>query len=543
MDTFNNFLADLEKLTEKGVLGFYNCIEVTEIFALNRDDRKVINVITHLVYENVAGPEFEKERYLNRRNDLNIPSLKKWYFGIKRYYISLESIKVTFEKLINNRIWNSCKESILTCDYKFNPYKFIPSDTFNSNVINNLLKNNFFGGSYLIEFEDKNKHELSFLLDNPSLLQELSSKIYALIPLKIASVSDKLGGVLVQIPVNIIRTNVQLLSNNEDLHCKIIWHPESLKREIFVSFKNIDQDSNIDSYYSTMLNSQQNEIFYPSKYDSTYEMTIWDPLHKVLLYATHPSSFIRTISLSMRAINDRSRIIPLKDASFDKIPLYSPHNSIIGGRENHAKKWSSIRIYRSEREQLLHEKKFIQYNAKGKFKETERSRALNDIRSLINSYGENGIWLWDPYLNGNDLLETLFYNTCMNSKMRAITSSKYQSGLFIDNVGEVSDAKYDNDSFARLSTLPAQTLLGLNIEVRKPFANYGWGFHDRFLIFPYTDNEPVAWSIGTSINSIGKEHHILQKVSDAQLIADAFEELWRAIQHPDCLVWSTYGRK
>ncbi|MBK4299653.1 hypothetical protein JJP81_24380, partial [Enterobacter cloacae] len=545
MDELNDLILDIDRLTTEGVLGFYNCIEVTELFALNKNSREVINVLTHLVYENVTNPEFEKISYLNGKDDLKVSSLKSWYFGIKKYYITLETILLLIKKLINDRTWLSCEDTLPACHYKINPYKFIPADSYDSNVINKLLKNNFFGGSLLIELENEEKNELHFLLDNPPVLQELSSKVSKLIPFSIASVSDKLGSVLIQIPVNIIRARVRTYPDNENLHCKLVWHPSAKKRDVYITFRRMDRDSNIDSFYSTVLSAEQSEMIFPSQYGSPYEMTIWDPFHKVLLYGVRPSSFIKRIALNMRAINGSPRIIPLKNGGFDKIQLYIPQNSMIGEKDSHVKKWSSIRIYRSEREQLLNEKYFVQYNAKGKYRESERTRALSDIRFLINKYGENGVCLWDPYLNGDDLLETLFYNTCLKSKMRAITSSKYSSKVTADAMcsnaqEDASMDEYISDSFVRLATLPPQTLLGLNIEVRKPCGNKGWNFHDRFLIFPYTENEPMAWSIGTSINSVGREHHILQKVSDAQLIADAFEELWGVIQHPDCLVWSTY---
>ncbi|GAA5563466.1 hypothetical protein Asch03_00962 [Acinetobacter schindleri] len=50
---------------------------------------------------------------------------------------------------------------------------------------------------------------------------------------------------------------------------------------------------------------------------------------------------------------------------------------------------------------------------------------------------------------------------------------------------------------------------------------------------------PRAWSLGTSVNSLGKAHHIFQEVSDGRLIADAFESLWTTLDHQECLVWKS----
>lgn len=78
----------------------------------------------------------------------------------------------------------------------------------------------------------------------------------------------------------------------------------------------------------------------------------------------------------------------------------------------------------------------------------------------------------------------------------------------------------------------------LNLEFRIQHTNFGWSFHDRFLIFPSGDlKRPQVFSLGTSINSYGVNHHILQEVSHPQPIVDAFNELWNELQHSDCLVW------
>lgn len=55
--------------------------------------------------------------------------------------------------------------------------------------------------------------------------------------------------------------------------------------------------------------------------------------------------------------------------------------------------------------------------------------------------------------------------------------------------------------------------------------------------FPKADEAALAWSLGTSVNSLGTEHHILQKVDDGQLVADAFVDLWEQLNKPEHLIW------
>jgi hypothetical protein len=82
-------------------------------------------------------------------------------------------------------------------------------------------------------------------------------------------------------------------------------------------------------------------------------------------------------------------------------------------------------------------------------------------------------------------------------------------------------------------------LRGLRLEYRARIGPRGWGFHDRFLIFPRKDRGAFAWSLGTSVNSLGKQHHILQRVDDGQRIMDAFLELWNELDTFEHLIWKT----
>ena len=67
---------------------------------------------------------------------------------------------------------------------------------------------------------------------------------------------------------------------------------------------------------------------------------------------------------------------------------------------------------------------------------------------------------------------------------------------------------------------------------------YGWKFHDRFLIFvPYESTDmPEVYSLGTSVNILGKNHHIIQKVTNPREISNNFEELWKLLDNGKCVV-------
>jgi hypothetical protein len=79
----------------------------------------------------------------------------------------------------------------------------------------------------------------------------------------------------------------------------------------------------------------------------------------------------------------------------------------------------------------------------------------------------------------------------------------------------------------------------LSLEYRIRIGQAGFKFHDRFLIFPRIEEPPLAWSLGTSVNGVGKAHHILQRVDNGRLIMDAFAELWDQLTGSRHLIWKT----
>ena len=81
---------------------------------------------------------------------------------------------------------------------------------------------------------------------------------------------------------------------------------------------------------------------------------------------------------------------------------------------------------------------------------------------------------------------------------------------------------------------------GLRLEFRTRRGPKGWAFHDRFLIFPNGREGPQAWSLGISVNSAGKAHHILQRVSNPALVAGAFQDLWSVLDESQHLIWKSW---
>ena len=104
-------------------------------------------------------------------------------WGISRKILSIEKCREFFLNLISKNIFKSSDKELKIGNIEFQNKNFIPKESVHEKVqLNDILKNNFKNGSYIIEGFDINKSKLKFLLDNPILLNEFGEKISEIIP-------------------------------------------------------------------------------------------------------------------------------------------------------------------------------------------------------------------------------------------------------------------------------------------------------------------------------------------------------------------------
>lgn len=532
---------DIELALEDGILGFNNIIEVTEVFSISPDE-KINNILTLMVAENINKPIGTGETFLTKKL-ISINHLKNWRFGIKRYYIEIDKISNRLENLTQTGVWDENQKDIRNLK-RIDKY-FVSPDSYESVPINNLLKNNFNNGSYVFEWFDFDKENHQELLSSPQALQRLSESINEVLPISISSVSDRIGNFLLQIPSTILMAGFGLEKNNEtfSLNCNIAWHESARKRDLIINCHLSETDNICEGYYTKILKRDESNISLPIANKRAHIGTVWDPENNFILARTRPSAFISPNARITTTVSTFEERVLVHNGTSKVIGVSKPDNYI--KKQEHKKtiiNWTKKRIYESSSAELKQSRNFVQYNSKGINKNQSKSEALKDLVYLINKYGQHAVWLWDPYLSFQDLFETLLLNTHSNSIMKAISSldlppdSNEASLCDIYESKALQTIRKYKESFA---ALPFETIKSLNLEFRCKTGNNGWDFHDRFIIFPSTDyhSNTLAWSLGTSVNSFGTSHHILQKVHDAQLIANAFLELWDTLSDSDCLVW------
>ena len=417
--------TELLRLIAPGVLGFYTHFEVTEIIAFDDAACSAINIFTIVTVEARQTKSPQIEGFLNHKR-IKLKSLNGWSFGVMRYAQPISELIPALKILSNTGEWKQSGTSLKIGNLSPLPPQFVPPDSNNTVPLNCVLKNNFWNGSHVFEWVDKEKLALHPFFDDPRRLQELSEAVQSFVPLRLASISDRLGNLLIQLPVTVLMSKFRHSTNSNGLLVELAWHPNATARPLQANC-DLEFDGVICGYMSSAIQAPETHIPMPHG-QGMNRGVIWDEQHQTILSATGTFSFINTISLGMHISEPEPRVFVTKQKGGElksyRINLSSASiKSLIGEPDNGTNGgWTQKRIYTNELNRLTKERRFVQYKPKSEPRKISHENALKDIRHLINLYGEKGVWLWDPYLSAHDILETLFHCIHSGAVLRALTS-------------------------------------------------------------------------------------------------------------------------
>ncbi len=557
-------IEELKRLLKPGLIGFYESFEITEIIGFQKDGTAT-NFFSLIVAEPGPPPEgVEKPECLTQeRIEIKGSAYK---FGVFRCRVSSEFLLSTLQRFAETGEWKTGPKPLKVGKLQAVVPQFVHSDFNDPHPWNGVLKNNYYEGSYILELFDTSKDASRSLLRNSSQLTELSQKVRSVVPMDIDGLSDRLGNIAIQLPVTVISTGVRG-SPSGDQSIRVAWHEKATPRPLRISCE-IYGDSTVDAFDSKTIGMP------PVKpEDSTFKLRspgggartyIWDDESQVLLSTSPVTTFLLMAGISMHSTSiydpgdpKREFSIPVKgeESRQEQVDLKrvdKPH--FVGSPpERPREPWRSERIFKLSSRQLQERKEFVQY---GQFTALGRKEALADIHWLLKRHGALGAWLWDPFLSAVDVLQTLFYSPHRDSDLRALSNGKTFESRDDDGGADDSDDNGQSCSADPTSSdaqadgsiawkkeqkevLDAHSGngIGLKLEFRLRRKGAGSKFHDRFLIFPQERGPALAWSLGTSVNSLGTSHHILQKVSNGELVKNAFLGLWDRLESEHYRVW------
>ena len=526
--TLDVAVAKLEQLITPGVLGFYNELEATIIFALPPGQNVPINIFSILVAEERSGVSPQTFKYLSSSR-IKLKGLRNWTFGVAQYTFPVSNLLSLIKGFCETGVWKPSGQPLQIAKLNTIPIQFVPPDSTIETPLNRLLKNNFWNGSHIFEFSDEKKMALHPLYDDPRRLQELSSAVQECIPLELASLSDRLGNIIIQLPVNIVASKFKLLNRSSDISIEIAWHPQAVPRPLRAICE-MQFDGVVTGYVSSLVKAP-NTILPIQSVQGLLRGAIWDEKHDVILVATNSTGFISSLALNVQTSDIEPRTFREKGKLECQIGLINQPIESRVGKTNITQKWIERRMYNNDRLKAAAERYFVLYKPQNGQQELCHRKALEDVRFLVRKYGQMGVWLWDPYLSAHDIIETLFHCPHKNSDLRALTAAEI----------EPSKKRADKATFIRqqrnILNGVVGNLRGLRLEYRIRMGLSGGNFHDRFLIFPQAQHGALVWSLGTSLNDLGRTHHILQQVDDGQLVMDAFTDLWDQLAESKCVIW------
>lgn len=559
--TTEHLLEELKRLLKPDIVGFYQSFEVTEILGFQKDGTAT-NFFSLIVAEPGLPPEGEVKLECLTQERIELKG-SDYKFGAFQFRVSIQFIEDVLKHFVKTGEWQTGPKPLKVGKLAPVVPQFVHPDSNVPHPWNGVLKNNFFEGSHVFELFDTSKEAARFLLRDSRLLTELSQQIRSVVPIDIDGLSDRLGNIAIQLPVTIISTSVRG-SPVGDQSIRVAWHEKAKPRPLRISCE-IYSDSTVDAFDSKTVGVPPVKLV-----ESTFKLRspvggartqVWDDANQILLSASPVQTFLLMVGISFHvtgvgAPGEPKRVfsMPTKGAAPRSVEIdlkrVEKPNFVGSPPERPREPWRSERIFKLSLRLLEEQKEFVQY---GQFTGRGRKEALADVHWLLERHGALGAWLWDPFLSAEDVLQTLFFNPHKDSDLRALSNGK--------TCESPDDDEDDDDDIGTPSPAGAQAVssvdgsitwkreqseildancgnrVGLKLDFRLRRNGAGWKFHDRFLIFPKEDGASLAWSLGTSVNSLGSSHHILQKVSNGELVQNAFLSLWDRLEKDDYKVW------
>ncbi|ALT68252.1 hypothetical protein [Methanobrevibacter millerae] len=486
-------MLPIEELLKPGVLGFYNSCEAVQIYLIDKREnpQKYINVYTIFTFEEKEYIELDKEHGGRKRID------DDFTLCFDKHYFSLKQSLDIFSKLVHSEFEEDyivLKGSSL----KLLSKQYISPDE--GNRLNTLLKNNFFSGSYIYEFFEEDKANFDYFKNDSEKHEKLVDRILEVLPLDFSLNDDRFGNYVFQLPITILNLNYHANDTFDGFYIDFYWNnkldtiPEcSITNTIkiehnFLSNTIVDYDGSETQFIDT------------GPLDKLSNSLIWRRNPNLLVYSCCPR-FIRKIKVIIGE-KDKTDLIKEKPKNYVDIINSTITENQLNSQENKSSLLST----------------------------NKQKSSMAFLQELIKKYGQKEVFIIDPYLSYKELLSLFSPLNLANVKIKAMTSKKVLSN-FSSGMEEFMEINRNNIILHRN-----------NFKYNMEFiiTDYSEKLHDRFLIFPnagQSNSNLKAYSLGTSLNSIDKNIHIIQEATNGNKILELFEEIWSEFDEPEYKIW------
>ena len=373
------------------------------------------------------------------------------------------------------------------------------------NRLNNILKNNFFSGSYIYEFFEEDKSNFDYFKNDSDKYEKLINRILEVLPLDFSSNDDRFGNYVFQLPITILNLNYHANDNFDGFYIDFEWNnkldtiPKCIITNTiiiehnFLSNNIVDYDGNKTQFIDT------------GPLDKLSNSLIWRKNPNLLVYSCCPR-FIRRIYVT---IGEKDKTNPIKEKPKNYIDIINGtiHKNQLNSQENKSSLLST----------------------------NKQKSSMGFLQELIKKYGQKEVYIIDPYLSYKELLKLFSRLNLANVTIKAITSKDVLNTFNHGNKVSLDEFKEINKNNINLH----KNNFKFNMEFR--ITDYSVKLHDRFLIFPKTgksNSNIKAYTLGTSLNSIDKNMHLIQEATNGHEILEEFEKIWSKFDESKYEIWS-----
>lgn len=532
----NAIKNELITMLAQGNLGYYYYCEIIQIVLFS--DSIAINYFTHID----ISSEHKQETPFEFLTDKQVSVNSSYKLAISRYTVTVDKFLTLYCNAAESGKWiYNDKEVII--DHAFvSGKKFIPTSDPTSGQYNmfvpleyGLYGSNFMGNYYIHELFSKKTMLHEILRENE--IQRIQSEIKKRkLNFRLDKMQDRIGNVICKFNVEVLKSTPISLGERGieytfELNSKEPPHRYSLN--IFQEHDGIIYENSIDDDFdcsSVRVDPNQCKTII-SVSDIITGLTLFCGRFDYSVYSNYYSQINPPFILA-QSPNKRTLHFDDHDEYVDL-----PNVEMLG---------ELYTFYEMEaathRKLKLHAEWFCKKGYMKAYTMNEHEKAIKDILTIINSnliWDLQELWIIDPYLCADDLISTALRCQKKGIVIKALSS---YSTIHDNKVTKTEMAASDFEMFRKMQNDKLESVLGnatdIKLEYRTVRNGYGVPFHDRYIMLKYNLNADRVWSLGASINSIGKCHSIIQIVETPDAILKIFDELWKQTENDDCILYS-----
>ena len=541
---------DFHTLIDCGVLNSCNYAEVVQVILLRKKDNVCLNYFTHVLFSSGFSEEESSVFLTDRPISIN----SEYKVLITKEKIARDSVLDILQNAAESQTWEWKEDKALLDDVFPMDLQFIPetdptgSKTSDSTLVPielALYGSNFSGGYYLCElFSAKTVLAKSLSTDDNRKIQDEINK--AKIGFNLESLFDRIGNIVCKIPMDIIRHKPVKLSPERGIAGRFILENSCTEPLECVLQIILESDHTIiETRVEEMVFSEKGEIreysIDPNRYSN--RIILSNKKSGIIYYSavrdySFGSNYYAMITPPQFGIQSSLKRIIVIDGQDKEIEL----TNIAGLGEVSIEK----EIFEIEKRQ---HKWMTEYEYKHHFfrsfvvgQENEAIQTVIDIcndRDLFWDLEE--VWLVDPYLSADDILKTVVYCGKYGISIKCLTHIAAINGNRETRTETTTEGESLFETIVSRYNGILKNALGkqkdLKLEYRTVAGMTGISFHDRYLILKCGLNKSRAWSLGISVNSLGKSHHIIQIVQSPMDVIDTIDTIWNQSLREECLIF------